>query len=149
MTDNMKVYMAGPIQHAHDDGKGWRQRVKERYDYIEWLDPFDKYDSTEPEDQIREMDEVTEEYIVEEDLKLIHDSDAVLVHWENVPSVGTPMEIRYAYVNDIPVVLQTTVDDPSPWLTYHADSVHETFDEAVVETCYAAWESKTKEQWVQ
>jgi len=69
------VYMAGPIQHAADRGKGWRNRVKQG-DECEWVDPFDKYDSTTEEGA-----EWSDEDIVENDLEMIDNSDALLVHW--------------------------------------------------------------------
>lgn len=127
----MKVYMAGPIQHAQDYGKGWRGAVKASFGSVDWLDPFDKYDSTDgAETEIRR--EWTDEEIVEEDLVLIREADAVLVHWEEVPACGTPMEIVYAAeMYGKPVAVQTTVEEPSPWLTAHADFVAQTFQEAI------------------
>lgn len=123
MARNPRVYMAGPIQHAGDHGKGWRERVKQRYDDIEWVDPIDKYDSTD------EAAEWESEKIVEEDIKLINSCDALLVHWEEVATCGTPMEIRHAFERSMPIVVQTTVpqDDLSPWLTYHVTAIHQSF----------------------
>lgn len=130
LTMTEKVYLAGAIQHASDHGKGWRQRVKNNYGKFGWLDPLDKYDSTKSFDNI--SDEWTNAEIVEGDLELIEESDALLVHWREVPSCGTPMEIVYAVqVFEIPVVVQTTVAEPSIWLLEHADAVVETFDEAI------------------
>lgn len=135
MTYQPPVYLAGPIQHAQDRGKGWRARVKDEYDECSWVDPFDKYDTTDP------LAEWTEEDIVEDDLAMIDSCQALLVHWEEVPTCGTPMEMRYAYERDIFIVVQTTVpqDELSPWLTYHASMMFETFDEAVETLNYALW----------
>lgn len=125
-----RVYLAGPIQHAGDHGKGWRARVKEEYDGFEWVDPLDKYDDTKSYDEIDE--EWSNARIVEEDLTMIANCDAILVHWEEIPSAGTPMEVAYAIqVFEIPVVIQTTVEDMSIWLEVHAHEVVETFDDAV------------------
>jgi nucleoside 2-deoxyribosyltransferase len=129
MTEQPTVYMAGPIQHAADKGKGWRARVRENFDGIEWLDPMDKYDPTKAEKQLRR--EWTDEQIVEEDKRLIDDCDALLIHYEKVPSWGTPREQEYAVERDIPVFVQTTEDDPSPWLTVDAEVVASTFAETV------------------
>jgi hypothetical protein len=76
MAYTPRVYLAGPIQHANDNGKGWRARVKQNYDECEWIDPLDKYDATEHEYQ-----EWTDEQIVEDDLTMIDNADALLVHW--------------------------------------------------------------------
>lgn len=120
-----KVYMAGPIQHAQDNGKGWRSRVKHKYDHIDWVDPIDKYDSTS------EAAAWEDEKVVEQDKALIDDCDAMLVHYEKVPTWGTPREHEYAVQMGIPVVVQTTEDKPSPWLTSDAVAVVKTFAEAV------------------
>jgi len=121
------VYLCGPIQFAADRGKGWRNRVKRR-DECDWLDPFDKYDNTTDEGA-----EWSDEAIVENDLNMINNSDALLVHWEEVPTAGTPMEIRYAYEHGLPIVMQTTIplDRLSPWITYHTDTVSRSFDHAI------------------
>lgn len=126
----MNVYMAGPVHNTQDHGMGWRARIAGEYDDIEWVDPTDAYDPTKTYDDIvRDWDGSD---IVEKDLELLSECDAVLVHWENVVSVGTPMEIVYAHERfAIPVVVQTTVDDVPIWLEEHADALVETFDEAV------------------
>jgi nucleoside 2-deoxyribosyltransferase len=124
-----KIYLSGPIQHSVDRGKGWRQRIK-KVDGFEWVDPLEKY-----EDAADESDEWSNTKIVEEDLSLIDDSDAVLVHWEEVPTCGTPMELRYAHESLTPIVGQTTVpfERLSPWFTYHVDVIEPTFEDA----CFA------------
>lgn len=90
-----RVYLAGPIQHAADHGKGWRERLKDEdiahEGAIEWVDPLDKYNTHE-----MEYREWTSEDIVKEDLDIIADCDAVLVHWIEVPTCGTPMEVFFA-----------------------------------------------------
>lgn len=120
-----KVYLAGPIQHSNSRGKGWRERLKSKYDHVEWVDPIDKYDSGD------EAAEWEDEKIVREDKALIDECDAVLLHYEKTPSWGTPREQEYAAANDIPVFVQTTETDPSPWLTVDAEAITRTFDEAV------------------
>lgn len=136
MTYQPPVYLAGPIQHAQDRGKGWRNIVKGYYDECEWVDPFDKYDTTTEEGEEWDVED-----IVEDDLAMIDDCQGVLVHWEEVPTCGTPMEMRYAYEQDIFIVVQTTVrhDELSPWLTYHASEIVATFDDAVETLDYALW----------
>ena len=122
--------MAGPIQHVNDYGKGWRNRLKQDFPGIDWVDPLEKYNNQQSVDDINA--EWSDEQIVDEDLELIKSCDAVLVHWQEVPSCGTPMEIVYAReMYHIPVIVQTTVEDPSPWLTAHANAVVPTFHGAV------------------
>lgn len=132
----ISVYLAGPIQHAQDRGKGWRTRLSEKYDDsdIEFVDPMDKYDPTDSDgfdDWQSEDAEWTDERIVSADRALIDECDAMLIHYEKVPTWGSPREHEYATANDIPVFVQTTEERPSPWLTVDAEAVAETFETAI------------------
>lgn len=167
----VRIYMAGPIQHARDNGKGWRAYVKDAHPEIEWVDPMDKYDSTDNDgfdDWQDESAEWTDERIVAGDKEMIRECDAVLIHYEKVSSWGTPREQEYTthlgelkrFVNaltgrgipqstirqalsdaglswpqETPVYVQTTEDEPSPWLTVDAEYVGETFDEVCDVIC--------------
>jgi len=89
------IYLAGPIQHAADHGKGWRQRLKDG-DIgpdadVEFIDPMDSYNTHE-----MEYKEWNSEDVIQEDLEIIADCDAVLVHWLEVPTCGTPMEVFFS-----------------------------------------------------
>lgn len=123
------VYLAGPIQHAADNGHGWRDYVAAEVDAFEWLSPLDH---GEPSDREYRLGEYDLAKLVETDKRLIDESDAVLVGWRRIPSVGTPMEILYAYQREIPVVVwyepegsREPVDETelSPWLRYHTGPV--------------------------
>lgn len=120
-----RIYMAGPIQHSRSRGKGWRERVKESHPEIDWVDPIDKYDSSD------EAAEWEDEKIVREDKELIDDCDGVLLHYEKIPSWGTPREQEYAKQTGKPVFVQTTEDELSPWLTVDAQCIERSFKEAV------------------
>jgi len=61
---------------------------------------MDKYDTHE-----MEYKEWTSEEIVQDDLELIADCDAILVHWLEVPTCGTPMEVFFA--NYFPMLAET------------------------------------------
>lgn len=122
-----KAYLAGPIQHAADHGKGWRERLKDGdIDYegdIELVDPMDKYNTHE-----MEYKEWTSEQIVKDDLELIADCDAMLVHWLEVPTCGTPMEVFFS--NYFPQVSAAMLDIAAE-LSEHNDtgsSTKEFFD---------------------
>lgn len=128
-----KVYLAGPVQHVEDYGRGWREWIKQERaaEAIEWVDPLDVYDT-----QAELEAEWSEERIVEEDLELIDGCDAMLVHWQAVPTAGTPMEMFYAQQcrgELIPVVVQTKLheSDVSPWVEAHSSTIVETFDDAI------------------
>lgn len=127
MDTNPTVYLAGPIQHAGDYGKGWRAYVKDTFDGYDWICPVELEDPTEA-DRLGGTKELVEEEI---DV-IVDDADGMLVHWEEVPTCGTPMEMVYAHLNDVPTVVQTTVpkDEWSAFMSYHSDHIAETLDEA-------------------
>lgn len=125
----MKIYLAGPIQHAENNGRGWRKNLELWYDDVEFLNPLDKYDAAEDYDDMRA--EWDDEDVVEADLELIRESDGVLVHYEEgVPSYGTPCEAFYASRNlDKPVVAWApaswVLDYELPtWLSVCKDDFH-------------------------
>ena len=144
----LKVYLAGPIQHADDNGVSWREEIKQEFsdsEYLEWLDPLDKYNSATdaqyvPRSEWDEYDDlqnlVTAEEIVEPDKEMIDESDAMLVGWSEVPACGTPMEVMYQYMlNEITethkpiVVWWRDADDAeshiSPWMEYHSTDIED------------------------
>lgn len=179
----MRVYQAGPIDNVPDYGLGWRNRLKEDYPEIEWIDPSEKeLERLDEGAAIEDRLEMWEpEEMVEADYEQIASSDALLVHYERVPSTGTPMEVAVTDVvpplartiramasyiasmdggtdegtartimyshdvpewladmvlaidHDVPIVVQTTVEDPSFFMQAHSDVIVETFAEAVRE----------------
>lgn len=126
----VKVYLAGPIRHSEDFGKSWRREAKSRYPEIDWIDPLDRTDYSDTK-ILSYLDAVE---IVEDDLTMIDESDVLLVNWEEaVPTCGTPMEVRYAYSQKIPVLVKSSLESISPWMVYHASVVVETLEEAIEE----------------
>lgn len=124
----MRVYLAGPINGCTDDeAKGWRERVKELVAPlgIEAFDPMDRdYRGREQEPGIAEK-------IVEQDKADIDAVAIVLVCYEK-PSVGTSMEVLYAYERGKGVIVVNKSGKAlSPWLLYHSHAQVETFERAV------------------
>ncbi len=103
------VYLAGPIANCTgDQARGWRQSAR-RYLAPLGITVFD------PTQRVMRGAET-----IEMDLAQILDSAVVVANcWK--PSVGTSMEIMYASVNGIPVVVAG--ENLSPWIHHHADSV--------------------------
>jgi len=110
------IYLAGPIKNVPDDGRIWRNDVKIQYLNTEFYDPVAHLDATEQT--------VDPETVVSCDKGGINQSDAVLVGYEDVQSVGTPMEAMYAYERDLPIALwvrdDTTIADLSYWYRHHS-----------------------------
>ncbi len=69
--------------------------------------------------------------IVEGDKGDIDDCDGMLV-WFEKPSVGTSMEVLYAWERQKPVVVvNRSGRPPSPWLVYHSRVVCATLAEGI------------------
>lgn len=109
-----RIYLAGPIPTQEE----WRKIVKEELSDLD----FHFFDPEEIE---------SEEYnVVNTDLALIRRSDLVLANvtrW----STGTPMEIVYACMDRVPVLLICPYDLLSPWHEHHATRIVGTLGEAI------------------
>jgi hypothetical protein len=69
--------------------------------------------------------------IVDLDKRDVRTSDVILVNYVK-PSVGTSMEVFYAWSIGIPIVLWCAPDASiSPWLRYHSTAIVHSLDEAV------------------
>lgn len=109
----MKIYLCGPINGCTDDEcQTWRDWFKATMVSVDFVDPMKRdYRGKETEDY-RE--------IVELDKRDIRSCDARVVMYTK-PSVGTSMEVFFAWTLGIPVVVINESDKPlSPWLRYHA-----------------------------
>ena len=129
----VQAYMAGPVMEPADNGRSWREQLKDEYEELEWVDPLDKYSS----DDDRYL---SPEAIVTQDKYWIDKSDVLFVGWKRQPSVGTPMEMMYSFDREIPVIVwlrEGEVESSSPWLRYHADSIHTRKREAVQMAMFA------------
>lgn len=122
LTYKMKIYLAGPINGCSDDeANGWRSMFKSAWPNV--LDPMVR--------DYRGVEDVSYREIVEQDKADITASDAVLVYFER-PSVGTSMEVLYAWSKCKKIVLVDKSSKPlSPWLRYHSDKIFKTLSEAI------------------
>lgn len=109
----MRVYLAGPIFGQSDPAcRDWREMATALLpDSWEILNPMAR-------DYRGREDDCAEE-IVEGDLLDIRRCHLMLVN-APCPSWGTAMEIRQAYMWDIPIFVVTPHRSISPWLRYHA-----------------------------
>jgi nucleoside 2-deoxyribosyltransferase len=117
-----KVYLCGPINGCTDEEcKDWRTAAKQHFPNA--IDPIVR-------DYRGREDECYKE-IVEGDKQDLEESDCLLVNYDR-PSVGTSMEIFYAYeFLDIPVVTVAKEGVKiSPWLRYHSNHIVHSFSEA-------------------
>jgi len=132
MTDPT-VYLAGPVAALDDGGASWREEITEAYaeDDVHFKNPVAKYNVPAGDVEIVSVEsdhprEVTPEEIVEADKEMLRESDGVLVGYSDVQSIGTPMEVMWAFERDIPVVIWIRDGTPhselSPWYRHHADA---------------------------
>ena len=119
----MKIYLAGPMFLTEDDEcKVWRDQAKANLANHDVFDPM-----------IRDYRGRTDEHyveIVEEDKKEIDTCDMLLVNHTR-PSVGTSMEILYAWERKKRIVTVVHGKDVSPWLIYHSEKIFHDLDSAI------------------
>lgn len=125
---NKKVYLCGPINGCTDEeANGWRDLAKYYLQY------YDKDAFTVRTPKMIPIDPMKRDYrgqegdtyreIVDLDKLDIRNSDALLVYYEK-PSVGTSMEIFYAWTLGKPIVVVTpSGTNISPWLKYHSTKI--------------------------
>lgn len=118
----MKPYLCGPINGCTDaEANNWRDAVIAIFP-----------DSINPMKRDYRGKELTNyREIVDLDKRDILSSDVVLVNYDK-PSVGTSMEIMYAWQLHIPVVVWAPKDARlSPWLIYHSTTIVHSLAEVV------------------
>jgi len=110
----MLLYLAGAINGCTDSQcKDWREYVKSIVGEENTLDPMRR------DYRGREMECVDE--IVEGDKVDIDNATHMIVSYDK-PSVGTSMEILYAWERKTPVLVVTNKETKlSPWMIYHSD----------------------------
>lgn len=113
----MRVYLAGPISGCTDDDMhNWREDLKRRMPTITFVDPTVR--------DYRGLEEFNVQEIVEGD-KADIDTCELVVAYTPHPSVGTSMEVLYAYQQGQRVLIWAPVGAPlSPWLRYHSHRIY-------------------------
>lgn len=106
-----KVYLCGAINGCTDkECRDWREEVKKYFPNS--IDPMRR------DYRGKETQYFTE--IVELDKIDVSASDIILVNY-NKPSVGTSMEMLYAWERGKPIILWCPENEIlSPWLRYHS-----------------------------
>lgn len=125
MSVKRKVYLAGPINGCNDqEANNWREQLRSMLPsgLFTVLNPMRR--------DYRGSELVSYREIVELDKRDITSSDFVLVFCTK-PSVGTSMEILFAWERGIPVLTIAANGHLSPWLIYHSTAIVNGFEEAV------------------
>lgn len=118
----MRVYLCGPINGCTDEEcKDWRASIRNFFPAA--IDPMKRDYRGKEAESYRE--------IVDLDKRDVRAADVVLVNYSK-PSVGTAMEVFYAWTLGTPVVLWCAPDAVlSPWLRYHSTAIVHSLDAAV------------------
>ena len=123
-----KPYLCGPINGCTDDkANTWRDEVLSVYPNS--INPMVR--------DYRGVEHMEYREIVELDKRDIRKCCVVLVNYVK-PSVGTSMEVFYAWTLGIPVITWCKPDAPiSPWLRYHSTAFVHNFRGAckAIERC--------------
>jgi nucleoside 2-deoxyribosyltransferase len=116
-----RIYLCGPINGCTDEEcKDWREAVKAK-----WPDAIDPMRR-----DYRGKEDESVKQIVELDKIDIMNSDVVMVNYDK-PSVGTSMEILYAFERGKFVVIVADHGSRiSPWLRYHSHAIVGSFGAA-------------------
>ncbi|RYG85081.1 MAG: hypothetical protein EON59_12960 [Alphaproteobacteria bacterium] len=117
------IYLCGPINGCTDEEcKDWRAYVASKWQG-RCIDPMVRDYRGREAEAFRE--------IVELDKIDVAQSDVILVNYDK-PSVGTSMEILYAWQLGKLVVVVCSADAViSPWLRYHSHRLEYSFDAAL------------------
>ena len=121
----MRVYLGGPITGCTDAvALEWRDEAKlwlNRHG-ITILNPMDRDFRDSPLSHLPQL--------VEEDKIAIELCDVVLVNFTS-KSMGTAMEMLYAYERGKRVIVVSEEFTEDPWLVYHSHNIFRTMDEAL------------------
>jgi len=120
------IYLAGPILGCNDsECKDWRELAKKILPAEKFFDPMARDYRGCEDNHIKE--------IVEDDKKDIDASDILVVYY-NKPSVGTSMEIIYAWERNKTVLIVVPPGlQVSPWLKYHSHGIFKSLAEVAAE----------------
>jgi len=125
LPKNVTVYLAGPINGRSDaDCMDWRREAFRRLE-------CGTFDPMVRDYRGRELEPGIAAEIVELDKKDIDNCDLLLVYFDK-PSVGTSMEVFYAWERRKEVVVVNASGKAlSPWMIYHSTYQVDSLDQAI------------------
>ena len=126
---DFRVYLCGPINGCTDNEcMDWRTQVK--LIFTNSIDPMKRDYRGREAESYRE--------IVDLDKRDVRNADVVLVNYSK-PSVGTAMEVFYAWTLGKPVIVWCAPETViSPWLRYHSTAIVHSLPDAITKICEVA-----------
>lgn len=125
-----QIYLTGAVS-SFDDPFQWHDELMASDDWgCTFVNPYECNDFELGDDEVYEHPEK----VVEPALEALRASDGLLVRWDDDAFlVGTAMEIKEAFDNDIPVVIwyDGWRDNLSPWLLHMTRGTFEDRDKAL------------------
>ena len=121
----MRVYLGGPMTGcSYAVASEWRDEATFWFNRhgITVLNPMDRDYRENPLSHLPAL--------VEEDKIAIELSDVVLVNFTS-KSIGTSMEILYAWEHGKRVIIVSEEYTEDPWLVYHSHNIYRSMDEAL------------------
>ena len=119
-----QYYLAHPRAHKKEIRK-WQKEFEKQFPNIKLLNPFviNKYHENS----------INHKLLVENDINLIKKSDGMIAIVDDKNTIGTHMEIVYAYFMEKPiyVVALTNYVEEHSWIYYHATKIFSTKGELV------------------
>jgi hypothetical protein len=144
---NGNIYLSGGMQHAENEGAGWRQEVSvwlKNYGYnpidIAELDQaYTKahghlYRYLTTEEQLLERKSNIRKHFIDADIKLIRlDTDAVIIYYDESVRLGagTTSEVHEAFMLDIPVFCMNSygaLKEVPGWMTAETTKIFNTWE---------------------
>jgi nucleoside 2-deoxyribosyltransferase len=116
-----KVFISGPIQ-GMETQQSYRTVIKQICAHcgFETVDPWERekvlYRGTLPE----WWNKVPAVSFIRRDLKDIEKCDVLVAYLPKL-SAGTCMELFYAKIKEKRTICICTIENPSPWITFHSD----------------------------
>jgi len=113
-----QIYLTGAVSDF-DDPFAWHDELQEsdEWDDVTFVNPYTLNEFELGDDAIYEEPEK----VVQPALNSVQESDGLLVYWDdNAFLVGTAMEMKEAFDNNIPIVIwyDGWKDNLSPWLLH-------------------------------
>ena len=119
LTGIKNVYLAGPMEYAHNEGLNWRRAYERAFNElgIKSVIPNDEEKHIKREynmSWLKENDLPTYIKLIREfidmDLKFVEKVDMIVVRWEGERTAGTIGEAQHAYLLNKPTYLVTSLN---------------------------------------